>query len=112
MFLFTKVLKKDAGDFSNFPRARKRIVLPVVLSRQEVQQLLRFTEEVEGLVIRLLYGTGMRISEALRVRVQELSFDRHKITVRQSKGRKDRRVPLPAGLKPELLAHLDWRRHL
>jgi integron integrase len=112
VFLYTKVLKKDAGDFSNFPRARKRIVLPVVLSRQEIQQLLRFTEEVEGLVIRLLYGTGMRISEALRLRVQELSFDRNEITVRQGKGGKDRRTPLPTGLKPELLAHLDWRRHL
>jgi integron integrase len=111
-FLYEKVLKGDAGDFSSFSRARKRVVLPVVLSRQEVQQLLRFTEEVEGLVIRLLYGTGMRISEALRLRVQELAFDRNEITVRQAKGRKDRRVPLPTGLKPELRAHLDWRRHL
>jgi integron integrase len=112
VFLFSKVMKKDAGDFSSFPRARKRLVLPVVMSRQEVQRLLRFVDGVEGLVIRLLYGTGMRISEALRLRVQELSFDRNEIMVRQAKGGKDRRVPLPSGLKPELLAHLDWRRHL
>jgi integron integrase len=112
VFLYTKVLRKDAGDFSDFPRARKRLVLPVVLSRDEVQRLIRHTDEVEGLIIRLLYGTGMRISEALRLRVQDILFDRNEITVRQSKGGKDRRVHLPATIKQELLGHLDWRRRL
>jgi len=112
VFLYTKVLRKDAGDFSDFPRARKRLVLPVVLSRDEVQRLIRHTDEVEGLIIRLLYGTGMRISEALRLRVQDISFDRNEITVRQSKGGKDRRVHLPTTIKQELLGHLDWRRRL
>jgi integron integrase len=67
---------------------------------------------VEGLVIRLLYGTGMRISECLRLRVQDVSFDRNEIMVRGGKGDKDRRVPFPASLKESLRAQLDWRKQL
>jgi integron integrase len=66
---------------------------------------------VEGLLARLIYGTGMRVSEALRLRVQDLAFDRNEITVRAGKGDKDRRVPFPASLKIELYQHLDGRRH-
>lgn len=110
-FLYRKVLKKEPGDFSDFPRARQPKRLPVVLSRPEVQALLSRMDGPEGLVGRLIYGTGMRVSEALRLRVQDLSFDRNEITVRASKGDKDRRVPLPASLKAELHQHLDGRRH-
>jgi len=110
VFLYRHVLKKEAGDFSDFPRARRPKRLPVVLSRPEVQALLAHLQGVESLVGRLLYGTGMRISEALRLRVQDLGFDRSEITVRAGKGDRDRRVPLPASLKAELYAHLDERR--
>jgi integron integrase len=65
----------------------------------------------EGLVTRLIYGTGMRVSEALRLRVQDLAFDRNEITVRAGKGDKDRRVPFPASIKNEMYRHLDGRRH-
>ncbi|GIV58861.1 MAG: hypothetical protein KatS3mg042_1774 [Rhodothermaceae bacterium] len=110
VFLYRHVLKKEPGDFSDFPRARRPKRLPVVLSRPEVQALLAHLQGVESLVGRLLYGTGMRISETLRLRVQDLSFDRNTITVRAGKGDKDRRVPLPSSLKAELYAHLDERR--
>jgi integron integrase len=113
VFLYRKVLKKTVGDFSDFPRARQSRRLPVVCSRQEVQRLLSHLEAgVEAMVIRLLYGTGMRISECLRLRVQDISFDRKEITVRDGKGGKDRRVPFPSTLHGELQAQLDWRREL
>ncbi len=65
-----------------------------------------------GLLARLLYGTGMRVSEGLRLRVCNISFDRNEITVRAGKGNKDRRVPLPTVLKTSLASHLDTRRAL
>jgi integron integrase len=111
VFLYRRVIKKEPGDFSDFPRARKPKRLPVVLSRQEVKALLTRMDGVEGLIGRLIYGTGVRVFEALRLRVQDLAFDRNEITVRAGKGDKDRRVPLPITLKPELSQHLDGRRY-
>ncbi|WFB37508.1 integron integrase [Kiritimatiellota bacterium B12222] len=112
VFLYRDVLKQDVGDFSSFPRARRGKRLPVVCSREEVQRLLQGVDGVEALIIRLLYGTGMRVSEGLRLRVQDIHFDRNEITVRAGKGDKDRRVPFPNSLKDPLHAHLDWRRRL
>ncbi len=112
VFLYRDVLKKEIGDFSTFPRARMGKRLPVVCSREEVQKLLRQLDGVEGLIIRLLYGTGMRVSEGLRLRVQDVNFDRNEITVRAGKGDKDRRVPFPKSLHDALRAHLNGRREL
>jgi len=111
VFLYRKVVGKEPGDFSDFPRARRPKRLPIVLSRREVEALLSRMDGVEGLVARLIYGTGMRVSEALRLRVQDLAFDRNEITVRAGKGDKDRRAPFPASLKSEFYQHLDGRRH-
>jgi integron integrase len=110
VFLYRKVVRKELDDFSDFPRARRGKRLPVVLSRQEVQSLLSQIDGVEGLLARLMYGTGMRVSEALRLRVQDLAFNRNEITVRAGKGDKDRRVPFPASLKVEFYQHVDGRR--
>ena len=110
VFLYRKVVRKEPGDFSDFPRARRGKRLPVVLSRQEVQSMLSQMDGAEGLLARLMYGTGMRVSEALRLRVQDLAFDRNEITVRSGKGDKDRRVPFPTSLKAELYQQLDGRR--
>ncbi|MCD6526885.1 MAG: integron integrase [Desulfuromonas sp.] len=112
VFLYKKVVRKDVGDFSDFPRARMGKRLPVVCSREEVQRLFHYIDGVEGTVIRLLYGTGMRIMESLRLRVQDISFDRNEITVRGGKGNKDRRVPFPEALRNELRAQIDWRKEL
>jgi len=71
VFLYRKVVKKELGDFGDFPRARRPKRLPVVLSRQEVQALFSQMDCAEGLLARLIYGTGMRVSEALRLRVQD-----------------------------------------
>jgi integron integrase len=111
VFFYRKVVKRELGDFSDFVRARMGNRLPVVLSRQEVAEVLRRMEGVEGLIARLMYGTGMRVNEALALRVQDLSFDRHEITV-HGKGNKVRRVPFPAKLQPAVQEHLVQRRVL
>lgn len=112
VFLYTHVIQKEVGDFSDFPRARKRQRLPVVLSRDEVQALFCHLHDTTGLVSRLMYGTGMRVSEAVRLRIKDVSFDRKEITVREAKGDKDRRVPLPQSLVPELRQHIEGRFRL
>ncbi|MDF3131285.1 integron integrase, partial [Kiritimatiellaeota bacterium B1221] len=113
VFLYREVLKQDVGDFSTFPRARRGKRLPVVCSRQEIQRLIRQIEEEEkALMVKLLYGTGMRVSEGVRLRVQDVNFDTHEIMVRAGKGDKDRRVPLPKTLVEDLRAQLARRRVL
>lgn len=112
VFLYRGVVKKEPGDFNDFARARVRRRLPVVLSRTEVQSLLNNMDGVEEFVARLMYGTGTRISEAIRLRVKDISFDRNEITVRAGKGDKDRRVPLPGVLKSDLCQQMDGRRAL
>lgn len=112
VFLYRYVIKVDVGDFSDFPRAQRGKRLPVVCSRKEVEALLSHMEGVEALMARLLYGTGMRVSEGLRLRVQDIQFDRKEITVRAGKGDKDRRAPLPASLEDPLHAQLHWRKQL
>lgn len=111
VFFYRKVVKRELGDFSDFVRARMGKRLPVVLSRREVAEVLLRMDGVEGLVTRLMYGTGMRVNEALSLRVQDLSFDRSEITV-HGKGNKVRRVPFPAKLQSAVEQHLVQRRVL
>jgi integrase len=77
-----------------------------VLSRPEVERLLACMAGLEALIARLLYGTGMRKMECLRLRVKDVDFDRGQIIVRQGKGKKDRMVMLPASLQPALREQL------
>jgi integron integrase len=112
VFLYSKVLKKDIGDFSDFPRARQGMRLPVVASRDEVKAVIERMQGREQLIARLLYGTGMRIHECLGMRVQEVQFDQNRIVVREAKGNKDRYVPLPAKYAGDLHRWLEERRKL
>ena len=111
VFFYRKVIRKELGDFSSFVRARLPKRLPVVLSRREVDEVLRRMDGVEALVARLMYGTGMRVNEALTLRVQDLAFDRNEITV-HGKGNKVRRVPFPKKLQNPVRTHLAERRKL
>jgi integron integrase len=79
----------------------------VVLSREEVKRVLAFTEGTTGLILKLLYGTGLRLMESLRLRIKDVDFDRSQITVRSGKGNKDRAVMLPKVLREPLLSHLE-----
>jgi len=112
VFLYRKVIKKGIGDFSDFPRARRGLRLPVVASREEVKAVLERLAGRERLIARLLYGTGMRINECLGLRVQEVQFDQRRIVVRDGKGDKDRYVPLPQKLEPDLRVWLKGRAAL
>lgn len=113
LFLYREVLALDLPWLVNFERSKKPKRLPVVLTRLEVQALLRETEsapEPVGLIIRLLYGTGMRLMEAVRLRVKDVDLSRREIIVRDGKGGKDRVTMLPDSLLEPVRAQLALRR--
>ena len=109
LFLYRKVLGIDLGPLPASVRAARPRRLPTVLSRAEAQRLLAalaIDRDGAHLAVMLLYGAGLRLHEALRLRVQDLDFARHELTVRGGKGDKDRRGVLPATIAPELARHL------
>lgn len=106
VFLYKQVLGLDIGDFSKHERARRPQTLPVVLSKNEVKSVLDLMQGVPKLMARLMYGTGMRVSECVRLRIHDLDFDRNQILIRQAKGFKDRRTMLPESLKPFLIEQM------
>jgi integron integrase len=110
VFLYRHVLGHPLGDLPTIARVRTPPRLPVVLTRGEVRQLLDALGGVPRVVCALLYGSGMRLLEALSLRVKDMEFERLEITVRQGKGRKDRVTMLPGSLVRELKAHLDTVR--
>lgn len=110
LFLYKEVLEIDLPWLDNIVHAKKPQRLPTVLSESEVKRLLACMEGMPGLVARLLYGTGMRLMEGLRLRVKDVDFDRSEILVRDGKGAKDRVTMLPDSLVPALRDHLARRR--
>jgi integron integrase len=107
LFLFRHVLKKDFGDFRDVPRAKRSKYIPVVLSRREIDAVLKHLEYPYDVVITLLYGCGLRLFECLQLRVHHFNFDAGILTIHDGKGKKDRTVPLPQTLMPELTAQLE-----
>jgi integron integrase len=112
VFLFKAVIKKDIGDFSDFQRARRGFRLPVVASREEIKAVLDRMSGRERFMGALLYGTGMRINELLRLRVQDVQFDQSRIMVRAGKGDKDRYVPFPSKYREEMQQWLQQRKSM
>ncbi|MDH7944083.1 integron integrase [Pseudohongiella sp. SYSU M77423] len=106
VFLYTKFLNIDLGDL-NFTLATKQRHLPSVLSPIEVQRVLSHLEGRNKLIIQLLYGSGLRVNEALRLRVNDIDFELMTITVHDGKGRKDRTTLLSTSLITPLKAHID-----
>jgi integron integrase len=116
LFLYRDVLKSELGDL-NATRARRTRRLPVVLTREEVAQLLHAldalpTEEPYALLARLMYGAGLRLMEACRLRVKDVDLSRFQITVRQGKGDKDRIVMLPTTTRDAVAERCRWRASL
>lgn len=107
LFLYRQVLGIDLPWLDDLVRAPARERLPVVLTRDEVRRVLRQLEGVPRLMATLLYGSGLRLLECCRLRVQDVDFERHQILVRRGKGAKDRAALLPAVLASPLAAHLD-----
>jgi integrase len=88
LFFFQRVLERKAGDFGEAIRARRGRKLPVVMSKEEVGRLLAATGGTTGLILRLLYGAGLRLAECLKLRVKDPDFDRQQIVIRDGKGAK------------------------
>jgi len=112
LFLYREVLGIELPWMEHIRRAKRPEHLPTVLSRAEVAALLTQLSGQSGLLARLLYGTGMRLLEAHRLRVQDLRFARNEICVRRGKGAKDRITLLPPGLKATLQAQVETVRAL
>ncbi len=107
LFLYKEVLGTDLPWLDEVTRAKKPARLPTVLTREEVQRLFRYVDDpLLDLVVRLLYGTGMRVMECVRLRVKDVAFARREIVVRDGKGGKDRVTMLPASLVDRLTQHL------
>jgi len=106
LFLYRRVLEKPLPRIGEIVRARRPRHLPTVLTRDEVRAVLLRLEGTPLLVCRLLYGTGMRVLEALRLRVKDLDFGSNQVLVREGKGRKDRVTVLPAICQDPLRDHL------
>jgi len=106
LFLFDAVLGQPLGTMAGLTRVRKPPRLPTVLSQAEVAAVLAHLDGTAGLIARLLYGSGLRVSGCLRLRVKDLDFDRAQITVRSGKGDRDRATVLPASLAEPLRAQV------
>ena len=112
VFLYKQVLERELGELEELVRSKRPRNLPVVLSRGEVNVLLTQMEGKHKLIASLIYGTGMRLLEGLRFRVQNIDFEYQRIHVIQAKGKKDRYVPLPNLLVEELHSQIREVEHL
>ena len=113
LFLYKNILGVTIKSPENIVRAKKQKKLPAVLSREETAKIFSLLPENDyGLFIRLLYGTGMRLMEGLRLRVQDIDFDTNEIPVHCGKGAKDRKTVLPVSLKFPLQNHLEHVRRI
>ncbi|QOW19490.1 integron integrase [Lysobacter ciconiae] len=112
LFLYREVLGQDLPWMDNIRRAKRPERLPVVLTVEEVSRLLVQMSGVHHLMASLLYGSGIRLMECVRLRVQDIDFVRSEILVRRGKGGKDRRTMLPARTVPALQLHLAQTRVL
>lgn len=112
LFLYKQVLGIDLPWLDGITRAKPSKRLPTVLTQPETRALLAEVDGLPGIVIKLLYGTGMRLMEGLRLRVKDIDFAGRAIVVRGGKGDKDRVVPLPESLITLLQARLAERRKM
>jgi integron integrase len=112
LFLFSHALERPLGEMGDTVRARRPSRLPLVLAKDEVMRLFSAMEGTTALMAQLLYGTGLRILEMLRLRVKDVDFSRGQIMVRDGKGGKDRVVMLPDKMRGELERHLGRVRLL
>jgi len=107
LYLYKNILKKDIEFINEVSRAKRIKHLPVVFSKTETIKIFENLDGVPKLVISLLYGAGLRLSEALRLRVKDIDFDYKQLTVRDGKGEKDRHSVLPLSIIADLKKHLN-----
>jgi integron integrase len=112
LFLFRHVFKKELGDLSDTPRAKRSKYIPTVLSRQEVNLLLAELNEPYALMAMLMYGCGLRLSETASLRIQNFNFDTGILSVQFGKGGKSRTVPLPHKIHGDIMRQCEKVREL
>jgi integron integrase len=111
-FLYTKILDRPLGELQGVVRAKRAKRLPVILSHQEVNLLFEHLSGIYLLMAKLMYGSGLRLMEVLRLRIKDVDFSRHAIVIRAGKGNKDRITVLPDSLVPYLRNQLEHVRLL
>ena len=112
LFLYQQVLGIKLDWLDNVVRAKRPKRLPVVLSRDEIQRVLKLITGTNGLVARLMYGTGMRLMEVMRLRIKDIDLSYKQILIRSGKGDKDRVTLLPESLIPELQQQIGLVKEL
>ncbi len=105
LFFYRHGLKSEFGELRNVPRAKKSLYIPTVLSRAEIDAILEQLSYPHNLVVKLLFGCGLRLFECLQLRMRDFNFDAGMLTV-HGKGKKDRSVPLPESIITELKAQM------
>ncbi|MBI4675704.1 MAG: integron integrase [Chloroflexi bacterium] len=111
LFLYRQVLELDLGNINTL-RPNKPTYVPTVLTKEEAKTVIEHLSGVCALMARLLYGSGLRVSECVQLRVKDLDFGQRQIIIRDGKGDKDRITMLPETLIPPLQEHLEQRRKL
>lgn len=107
VFLYKQVLEAPLQKTVDAVRSSKNRKIPVILSQDEVKLIITLLEGVPQLVVKLLYGSGLRVTEVLRLRVQDIDFEYKQLTVRSKKGNKDRVTTFPCSLETELKLHFQ-----
>lgn len=110
VFLYKHVLGSPIGDFSSYVKAKRKSSIPVVFSKNEVNRVLLCLKGNVLLVTKLLYGSGLRLMEALRIRIKDVDLDQNLIIVRDGKGKKDRTTLLPVSIKQDLIVQIEKRK--
>ncbi|GAB2541047.1 integron integrase [Rhodanobacter koreensis] len=110
LFLYREVLSIELPWMETIVRAKRPQRVPVVLSRDEVTRLLAMMDGCFALMASLLYGSGLRLMECVRLRIKDVDFGFNQICVRDGKGGKDRHVPLPQRLRAALVAQIERTR--
>ena len=107
LFLYKNVLGKNFGWLEDLVIAKRSKRIPVVFTRSEVREVFKHLEGVVKLICSLLYGSGLRLGEALNLRIKDINFDLNQIIVREAKGGKDRITTLSKSIIPELKQNLN-----
>lgn len=102
LFFFRHVLGREFGKVDGVVRAKRKPYIPVVLSREEVNSIIGKLRSPYDLVVKLLYGCGLRLAECMNVRINNFNLDEKVLTIHDGKGKKDRTVPLPETIMPDI----------
>lgn len=112
VFLYKHILNKPPENLDNLKRAKRSKHLPVVLSESEARSVINYLDGVQKLIVSLLYGAGLRISEALRLRILDIDFGYQQIMVRNGKGLRDRVTMMPESIKSDLINQIQKVKRL